>query len=617
MERNDDQLLFGIVDYSVFGSIIFASLLLGVFFAVRDKKKNTADNYFLGNKKQKALPLSISYVVTFMSSVIFLGTPAEIYLYGIQYFIQLFGVSIGFVLAAVIVVPLYHPLGVTSCYEYYYLRYGSHEVRYLGVTFGALFYVMYMGIVLNGAALALQSTAGLPTWMTIVIFSTASITYTSLGGIKAVIWTDVLQSVIMLAGIITVLIKILKHVGGVDNLADIGDNRLQLFDFNPDPTVRHTFWTLTLGAVPHFFYAAITQAGVQRILSTPNVTTARRIMYFAAPIYCLTWTLSMFVGISVFAYFKAKRCDPLASGQITNSNQIMPYVILELFQDYPGVPGLFIAALAAASLSTVSSGLSGLAAVASMDILRVAKPDVTDTSVTYLSKIFVVAFGLISVMVAFVLSNVKGPLGQIMSGFAGAVAGPETGMFLVSVFFRKSRPRVLVMSALLSFLISMWIILGQTFSPGVRPNPYLPLAPTDKCPLSGNFSSNDITTYNSTVLPTAIIYTPSMNPISSEVLTTTYQSHQALNVDRSNLDIMYSISYMYICMLGILITVLVAIPASLVCQPKEPENVNEKCVLPLSVLLPSFLKKYQSSNQSNKQQNDNSEDPRDTDQTSV
>lgn len=203
MDRSDKTWRFGIVDYVVFGCITFVSLLLGIFFAIRDKRHNTAANYFLGNKKQKALPLGISYVVTFMSSIIFLGTPAEIYLYGIQYVTQLLGVYLGFVLSAVIVVPLYHPLAVTSCYEYYYLRYGSHLVRYLGVTLGTMFYILYMGVVLNGAALALKSTAGLPPWMTIVIFSLVSVTYTSLGGIKAVIWTDVFQSVIMLAGIIT------------------------------------------------------------------------------------------------------------------------------------------------------------------------------------------------------------------------------------------------------------------------------------------------------------------------------------------------------------------------------------------------------------------------------
>lgn len=199
----DITLAFGIEDYAVFGSLIFVSLLVGIFFAIRDKKHNTSVNYFLGNRNQKALPLGISFVVTFQSSIILLGTPAEIYLYGLQYGIQLIGVFVSFILAAVIVAPLYHPLNVTTCYEYYYLRYGTHSVRYLGVLLGTLYYTIYMGVVFNGAALALESTAGLPIWLSIVIFGSASITYTSLGGMKAVIWTDVLQSVVMLCGIVT------------------------------------------------------------------------------------------------------------------------------------------------------------------------------------------------------------------------------------------------------------------------------------------------------------------------------------------------------------------------------------------------------------------------------
>lgn len=377
----------------------------------------------------------------------------------------------------------------------------------------------------------------------------------------------------------------------MQGLANVGGDRLKLVDFDFDPTVRHTFWTLSLGAIPHFFYPAITQAGVQRILSTSTITTAKRMIYIAAPVFCIAWLFSMFEGISVFAYFKLKRCDPIASEQIENPNQIIPFVMLELFHTYPGIPGLFIAALAAASLSTISSGLSGLAAVVAMDILRVLRPGIDDSTVTNISKLFVIIIGLISVAVAFILSNVKGPLGQIMNGFTGAVAGPETGMFLVSVFFRRSRPKAVVVATILVLIFSMWLILGQTFSPGIKQTQYLPLSSTDQCSASGNSTSAVDTDFTINVTsPYRVDYTVTSTP-----KTSSFPSSTAFTVTNQNkksvLETMYSISYMYIHLIGTLLTIILAAIGSLLTQPKQPEVVNEQCCLSLNILIPAILRR--------------------------
>jgi len=193
---------FGVVDYIVFAILIVTSIGIGVFFAIRDKRRNTTENYFLGNRKQGALPVGLSFVVTFQSSILILGFPAEAYAYGLQYSMQCIGVLAGYFLAALIAVPIFHPLRITSVYEYYFLRYGTNSIRYLALTLGVIHYTFYMGIVMYGTALALESTAGLPLWASIVLFSAAAILYTSLGGFKAVIWTDVFQSLVMLMGIL-------------------------------------------------------------------------------------------------------------------------------------------------------------------------------------------------------------------------------------------------------------------------------------------------------------------------------------------------------------------------------------------------------------------------------
>ena len=193
---------FSIPDIVIFVVMLTISVTIGLFFAFRNRNKNNTLNYFLGNRQMKTLPVAISFVVTFQSSIMMLGFPAEAYAYGMQYSIQVIGLLIGYSLASVLVVPIFHPLKMTSAYHYYQLRYGENYVRYLAVICGMVYYLIYMGIVLYGTALALQSAAAIPLWLTVLVFTSVTVFYTSIGGIQAVIWTDVFQCIVMIIGIL-------------------------------------------------------------------------------------------------------------------------------------------------------------------------------------------------------------------------------------------------------------------------------------------------------------------------------------------------------------------------------------------------------------------------------
>ncbi|KAL4238392.1 hypothetical protein ACF0H5_003101 [Mactra antiquata] len=570
---------FAIADYVVFGILISVSLAIGAFFAYRDRKRATTANYFLGDRKLKAIPVGLSFVVTFQSSILMLGFPAEAYAYGLQYAMQCVGVIAGYLLASIIAVPIFHPLKVTSVYEYYKLRYRSNDVRYVAVTLGVIHYTFYMGIVMFGTALALEAVAGLPLWSSIIMFSSVAIIYTSIGGFKAVIWTDVFQSVVMLTGIVAVLIKTTIHTGGIQNAMYLSRSRVNIFNFNPDPTIRHSFWTLVFGAPSQFLYLAITQAGIQRINSTPTQTTARRMFYVAAPVYSFTWILVLIQGMTIFAYFTDKGCDPLASGQVSNLNQIVPFTMLELFHDYPGLPGLFISALAAASLSTISSGLSSLAAVTYEDFIKVFCKT-TDRTGTNISKAFVVVFGLIAIGFAFLLSNVEGPLGQLMASLMGAITGPETGLFLMSVFYKRARPKAAVIGTLTGMCFVLWLSIGQNFNANLPKTPYLPLGPTDQCPVSLN-------SYTNTSSSSILLNVTSGHPynVTTQSISTTITTEY----NRTGIQKFYSISYMYFNLIGCIITLLVGSIISVFTQPKVQEPLAEHTTLSFSVFVPSCI----------------------------
>ncbi|GFO48921.1 sodium-dependent multivitamin transporter [Plakobranchus ocellatus] len=198
---------FHIGDYVVFGLTICVSIGIGIFYAIMGSRKRNTSEYLVGGRSMSFLPVAISLMVSFESSIMMLGLPAEAYVYGLQFVWWTFGVFCAQMIAVSFIVPLLHPLRITSAYEYLELRFQSRAVRLMGTLLGILTYTWYMGIVLFGPAVALEAVTGYPLWNSIVVISVVSIIYTSIGGLKAVIWTDVFQALVMFMGIFAILIK--------------------------------------------------------------------------------------------------------------------------------------------------------------------------------------------------------------------------------------------------------------------------------------------------------------------------------------------------------------------------------------------------------------------------
>ncbi|XP_060601480.1 sodium-coupled monocarboxylate transporter 1-like [Ruditapes philippinarum] len=464
---------FTIVDYIVFSLTVLASVAIGIYFAFTGRKKNTTLNYFHGDRKLKYGPVALSLVVTFQSSIMLLGFPAEVYLFG--YMICLFNIGqcAAIFLATKIIVPLMYPLKITSVYHYLQLRYGNNSVRILSVTIGIISQSIYMGIVLLGPAIALQSVTEIPIWTSILCIALAAIIYTSIGGILAVIWTDVLQCFIIIIGILSTLIKGTIDTGGVSVVfqENIKTGRLDMLNFSPNPTIRHTFWTVLIGSFIGSFSLTLSQSTIQRFNSTPTIGDAKKVLFIAGPVFIVMQTLSMSVGLVCFAYYTVNACDPISSGRIRNPNQIVPYMIAEIFRNYPGLSGLFISALFSASLSTLSSILAGLSAVTVEDFIR---PHFTlsDSFLTVIAKVTVVVYGGVGIAVAFIISQLEGSLTQILFSVMGAATGPLVGIFFLSMFFRRATDKGAIIGGITGIVFTFWICIGSTVSRDIpRPRP--------------------------------------------------------------------------------------------------------------------------------------------------
>ncbi|OWF51518.1 Sodium-coupled monocarboxylate transporter 1 [Mizuhopecten yessoensis] len=361
---------FVLVDYIIFGLTIAISIGIGLYYAFAGGRQKTTSEFLVGNRRMKVLPVAISLMVSFESSIMMLGVPAEVYEYGIQYVLQLVGFFVANILAINILVPLLHPLKITSAYEYLELRFKSRAVRLTGTCLGILSYTCYIGIVLFGPGVALEAGK-------------------AHGGLKAVIWTDVFQAAVMYTGMAAILIKGSIDAGGVKETWRIANEngRVNLFNFDPDPTVRHTFWNLCIGSLIRGFGFMFNQSTIQRISATPTVKDAKRMLFITAPAFSITLTCAAIEGIVVYAYYHTLGCDPLKSKQINNPNQLIPFMVMDIFKNLPGMPGLFIASLFSASLSTLSSGLSSMSALLYTDVIKPHTKPMSQFKATVIAKL--------------------------------------------------------------------------------------------------------------------------------------------------------------------------------------------------------------------------------------
>ncbi|CAL4080275.1 unnamed protein product [Meganyctiphanes norvegica] len=296
------QALFTWADYLVFILMLLLSAAIGVFFGFFSKKQDTQE-FLMAGKSMGTFPVAMSLIASFMSAITLLGTPAEVYRNGLSYWLIAVSYIPVMLSASYLYLPVFHQLNVTSAYEYLELRFHS-SVRYLGSATFLIQMCLYMAIVLYAPALALSQVTGLNHYISVSLICVVCIFYCTLGGMKAVLWTDALQVVIMYVAMVFVIFKGASDLGGVGTVWELNrqGDRLDIIDWDPNPATRHTFWTLVVGG--YFTWIAIygvNQAQVQRYLSVKEIGMARRALLINAVGLFALIQICCFGGLVIYA----------------------------------------------------------------------------------------------------------------------------------------------------------------------------------------------------------------------------------------------------------------------------------------------------------------------------
>ncbi|XP_045405210.1 sodium-dependent multivitamin transporter isoform X3 [Lemur catta] len=414
---------FSVVDYVVFILLLVLSLAIGLYHAFRGWGRHTVGQLLMADRKMGCLPVALSLLATFQSAVAILGVPAEIYRFGTQYWFLGCSYFLGLLIPAHVFIPIFYRLHLTSAYEYLELRFNK-TVRVCGTMTFIFQMVIYMGVVLYAPSLALNAVTGFDLWLSVLTLGIVCTVYTALGGLKAVIWTDVFQTLVMFLGQLAVIIVGSTKVGGLGHVWAVASehDRISGIELDPDPFVRHTFWTLAFGGVFMMLSLyGVNQAQVQRYLSSRTEKAAVLSCYAVFPCQQVVLGMGCLIGLVMFAYYQKYTMSTQQSQ--ASADQFVLYFVMDLLKDLPGLPGLFVACLFSGSLSTISSAFNSLATVTMEDLIRPWFPEFTEARAIMLSRSLAFGYGLLCLGMAYISSQM-GPVLQ------GAIVGLLAGLIM-------------------------------------------------------------------------------------------------------------------------------------------------------------------------------------------
>ncbi|XP_038044169.1 sodium/iodide cotransporter-like [Patiria miniata] len=488
------RVFFQAADYVVCGLMLLAMMGIGLYYGFSGGHQRTSSEYILANRKMTVVPVTLSLLASFISVISVQGVPSDIYYHGPSVNWVLIPKLVGGVLAAMFYMPLYYRLGMTSVYEYLELRF-NNVVKICGVVSFLLFTFSYLGVVTYTACTAVAAATGISVEVAIIGACVICSIYTVIGGIKAILWTDSLQMILMVVAVIAILIKGSIDVGGFSNAWRVAyeGGRTNFFSFTLDLTEFYNGLGFIIGQIPHSTFMINNQYMVQRFVMCKSEAVARAsIIGYVAGMFIFYALLSM-AGWAIYAYYEG--CDPTTLGYTTKNDQIMPYFIVDAFGHIPAAPGMLLTGVFGAALSTMSSVLNANATLVGEHFVKPFWKGLPDTTYTIILKVLVVLFSFTALGSAF-LVPILGDAIPMMMTLNGCFQGTVLALYLLGAFVPRCGSKGAIAGYTVGLVLGLTLSIGKVVYPSTSPN--LPLS-ADKC-LNETFFGDNGVTYSMTML---------------------------------------------------------------------------------------------------------------------
>jgi len=444
-----------LVDYLIVVAALATSLGIGLGFR---KRNHTTDDYFISKGSVPSWAIGMSLMATLVSSVTFLAYPGEGYSSNWILLIQGLMVPVVLLLMVWFIVPLYREVIGLSTYEYFEKRFGLFARMYSSVAF-VLTHFSKMGTVFFLLALALSNMTGANTFAIIWIIGLVVVFITLIGGIEAVIWADVIQGFLLIAGgVVSFIILLFSLKGGPAELWHIAEANGKT-GFGPY-NINFKKLTFIVMAINGVFYAiqkyGTDQTMVQRYLTAKSDKSAIKATLLGIGLTVPLWMLFMFIGTALFVFYKQ---NPLPAGM--RADAVFPYFIMTNLP--PGVVGLILAALISAAISSLGSDLNCLGAVGVEDFYKKIKKNSTDLQNLRAGRWIVIFGGIGSIGIAtlYLLAGDEGVLGIVFTLYA-IFSGGIAGIFLLGLFSSRANRQGLNIGIAACVLFTAYAFLTST-----------------------------------------------------------------------------------------------------------------------------------------------------------
>ncbi|GGC37465.1 sodium:solute symporter [Parapedobacter defluvii] len=471
-----------LIDIAVIIAYLVAMVLVGVWFS---RKNKSADQFTKASGMIPGWAIGLSIYATFLSSNTFLGVPGKAFGGNWNAFVFSISMPLAAWVAVKYFVPFYRATGEVSAYTNLEKRFGPWARSYAVVCF-LLTQLARMGSIFFGIALSLQALTGYSMEMIMLITGICIIIYTVMGGIEAVIWTEVVQGVIKTLGaVLIVYLVVINMPGGISKIVEIGqaDHKFSLGTLALDFT-SSSFWVILLyGFFINLNNFGMDQNYVQRYHTATSAKEAGKSVWLCVWIYVPASLLFFIIGACLYAYYQvnpdliepvklqaaAERLAASASQiEIADlaatlkpedyGDKVMPHFMVT--QIPVGLVGLIVSAILSAAMSTISSGMNASATVFSEDIYkRYINPKLGSQGQLRLLYIATAVFGLMGMVTGVAMIGISSVL-DVWWQLSGIFAGGMLGLFLLGIISKKAGNN----DAIIAVIAGVLAILWMTFS---------------------------------------------------------------------------------------------------------------------------------------------------------
>ncbi len=477
MEENKSS--FSTTDWIILAIYMLSMLLLGLFFWYQEKnnKQKSTDSYLVAKSiKVPSIVIALSIWATGLSSLTFLGLPGLAFKTGWMWSVGQVAIILISPVLIKWIIPFYRQITANTAYAYLESRY-NYLIRALSGGLFAIFHIFRIAIVLYIPALTLSLFVDLDIYLIIGIMAIVVILNTFLGGFKGVLWTDAIQGLVLLLGIICILIFGLAQTDW--SKGDIYQSIFNAGQWKISAASGGMFLLFLGKYVETIFSYTASQDIVQRYKTSKFISGTNKTIYINAILTLITIFVFYGVGSMLYSYFKSQGFDVDAKNAIDQivgrenaaNNQLLSFFIIKVLPT--GLSGLIIAAVFAASQSTISSSMNSLVNVIVSDFIQPIrkfrkKAPIKDRIMLIISKILITFFGIQGMLVAFLLAySEQTNLFNLFLAVVGLFGVPIGAVFMLGILTRRTNSfgAVLGISAAFITALFLWIFTNKRLVP--------------------------------------------------------------------------------------------------------------------------------------------------------